>query len=425
MELRGKAKRVRVYLKESDVIGRKLAPMAVLDFLRAERASGATVFRGFAGLGASGRINENSLPELAPHLPVIVEWVDTPDRVQRLLPRLRDIVQRGLITVEDTEIALYRPHGVRDLPDTVTAREVMSRDVRAVGPDAPLRTVVELVEGKIYRAVPVVEGGRPVGIITNQDLVERGGLLARVELLAALPGPERASALERLDKERKTAREVMTRDPVTVREDVPLTEVGKAMAERRLKRLPVVDGQGRMVGVVSRLDLLRTVAERFAPGAEEPPPSGLRGDLPLSRIMRKDVPVVSPHSSLGEVLEAIVSTPMHRALVVDDQRRVLGVVGDEELLDRVTPALRPSALRSLMSKLPFSARQGPAAQHASASSAAELMRDALVAREDQLLRDAIAPMMKAPHRIVGVVDKDGRLVGAVDREDILRGLVST
>jgi CBS domain-containing protein len=51
------------------------------------------------------------------------------------------------------------------------------------------------------------------------------------------------------------------------------------------------------------------------------------------------------------------------------------------------------------------------------------MRQAAVAREDQLLRDAIAPMMNAPHKLIGVVDKDGRLVGAVDREDILRGLV--
>jgi CBS domain-containing protein len=178
-----------------------------------------------------------------------------------------------------------------------------------------------------------------------------------------------------------------------------------------------------MAGVISRLDLLRTVAERFGPGTEEPRPSGLRGDLPLARVMHKDVPVVAPQAPLGEVLQAIVSTSMQRVLVVDDQRRVLGVVTDEELLDRVTPALRSGALRSLMRKLPFSARHDPAGQHANATSAAELMTEALVVREDQLLRDAIAPMMKAPHRIVGVVDQDGRLVGAVDREDILRGLV--
>ncbi len=424
MEPVGKAKRVRVYLKESDVVGRKTAPHAVMEFLREERAAGATMFRGLAGLGASGHIDENAIPELAPHMPVLIEWIDAPERFDRLLPRLCELVQRGLVTVEDVQIAMYRPHGVRSLSERVTAREVMTRDVAQVPSDAPLRKVVEAVMGKIYRAVPVVENGRPVGIVTNQDLVERGGVLARVELLAALPGAERDRALEALDQERKTARDVMTRDPVTVAEDEPLTAVAKVMAERRLKRLPVVDGSGRLTGMVSRLDLLRTVAERFDRAGEEPGPSGLRGDLPLARVMRKDVPTVAPNAPLGEVLQAIVRTPLQRALVVDDQRHVVGVVGDEELLDRVTPALRHGALRSLMSRLPFSAKSDAPAQHARATCASDLMREAPVAREDQLLRDAIAPMMKAPHKLIGVVDREGRLVGAVDREDILRGLVA-
>src|SRR5438067_603886 len=321
MDLVGKAKRVRVYVKESDVIGRKLAPQAILEFLQAESVAGATALRGTAGFGSSGRIDDDSMPELAPHLPVIVEWVDGAERVQRLLPRLKEMVGRGLITVEEVEIAHYRPHGLHDLPATVTAGEVMSRDVRSVPPDAPLRSVVELLDGKIYRAVPVVQDGRAVGIITNQDLTGRGGLLARVELLAALPAGERASPL-------------------------------------------------------------------------------------------------------AEVLEAIVATPMQRALVIDAQQRVVGIVGDEELLDRVTPALRPGVLASLVRKLPFTGKAGVPAQHSRAQCAADLMSQVATAREDQLLRDAIAPMMKAPHKLVAVVDAEGEFVGAVDRVDILRGLVS-
>jgi len=424
MGLVGKAKRVRIYVKESDVIGRHLAPHAILDWLRKERAAGATVLRGTAGFGSSGEIDDDALPELAPHLPVIVEWVDTAERIERLLPRLQELVGRGMITVEEIEIALFRPHGVRDLPPTVTAAEVMSRDVRWVPPDAPLRKVVELVDGKLYRAVPVVEGGRPVGIITNQDLTGRGGLLARVELLAALPPGERASALKQVDKEGKTARDVMTPSPVTVSEGTPIPEVGALMAQRRLKRLPVVDASGKLTGMISRLDLLRTVAQGAAGGSDAPRPSGLRGDLPLQRVMRKDVPQVRPDAPLGEVLQAIVATPVQRALVVDPSGKVLGIVGDEELLDRVTPSLRPSALRSLMRRLPFShAHASAAEQHARATRAADLMTQVATAREDQSLRDAIAPMMKAPHKLVAVVDAEGRLVGAVDRVDILRGLV--
>ena len=422
MDLVGKAKRVRVYVKESDVIGRKLAPQAILEFLQAESVAGATALRGTAGFGSSGRIDDDSMPELAPHLPVIVEWVDGAERVQRLLPRLKEMVGRGLITVEEVEIAHYRPHGLRDLPATVTAGEVMSRDVRSVPPDAPLRSVVELLDGKIYRAVPVVQDGRAVGIITNQDLTGRGGLLARVELLAALPPGERASALEQTQG--KTAREVMTPDPVAVGESTPITEVGELMAQKRLKRLPVTDAAGKLRGMISRLDLLRTVAQGAQSSADLPRPAGLRGDAPLARVMRKDVPTVAPDAPLAEVLEAIVATPMQRALVIDAQQRVVGIVGDEELLDRVTPALRPGVLATLVRKLPFTGKAGVPAQHSRAQCAADLMSQVATAREDQLLRDAIAPMMKAPHKLVAVVDAQGKFVGAVDRVDILRGLVS-
>jgi len=427
MEFIGKAKRVRIYVKENDVIGHKKAPYALLDWFRRERAAGATIIRGTAGVGSSGQPNLDIMPDLAPHMPVIVEWIDAPDRVERLLPRLKELVGRGLITCDDTEILLYKPHGVRDLPHTVTVDQVMSRDIVSVSPDTPLRKVVEMVEGKVYRAVPVVEEGRPVGIITNLDLVERGGLLVRIELLGSLTHSERASALERLEREKKTARDVMTPNPVTVVAGSSLTAVADVMAHRRLKRLPVVDASGKLVGIVSRLDLLRTVAEGFAASTEEPRAVGLRGDLPLSRVMRKDVPVVHPETPLNEVLQAVVSTRLNRALVVDGERRVVGIVTDEEVLDRVTPAMRTSALRSLMHRLPFShvaKSELNAEHHSRAKSAKDLMlTDVAVARQDQLLRDAIAPMMKAPHKLVAVVDADGKLVGALDRADILRGLV--
>jgi CBS domain-containing protein len=421
MDLVGTAKRVRVYVKESDAIGRKPAPQALLEFLQRERAAGATLLRGTAGFGSSGRIEHDVLPELAPHLPVIVEWVDAPDRVAALLPRIKEMVAGGLITVEDVQVALHRPHGVRDLSATVTAAEVMSKQVRSVAPGTPLRSVVEMVDGKIYRAVPVVEGGKPVGIITNQDLTGKGGLLARVELLAALPPEERASALEHLQG--KCARDVMTPSPTTVRADAPVTAVAETMAQRRLKRLPVVDESGKIVGMISRLDLLRTVGAGQRGANEEPRAAGLRGDVPLSRVMRKDVPAVSPDAPLGEVLQSVLSTSVHRALVVDGERRVVGIVTDDAILDRVTPAMRSGALRSLVRRLPFS-HATPADKHARANRAADLMSEVATAREDQLVRDAIAPMMKAPHKLVAVVDGQGRLVGAVDRIDLLRGLVS-
>ena len=80
-----------------------------------------------------------------------------------------------------------------------------------------------------------------------------------------------------------------------------------------------------------------------------------------------------------------------------------------------------------MHRLPFAhvpKTELEAEQHARGKKAADLMvTEVAVAREDQLLRDALAPMRKAPHKLVAVVDAERRLVGVLDRADILRGLI--
>jgi CBS domain-containing protein len=427
MDLAGKGKRVRIYLSEGGKVGREPAWLAIIELLRRENAQGATLLRGASGFGSTGRIHTPHLVDVAQDLPMIVEWIDTPESVERLLPRVKDLVPRGLVTVDDTEIAYHRPSPIRDLPAELTARDVMSREVTSVTGDTPLPQAVELVLGKQYRALPVVEAGVPVGIITDGDLVRRGGLGVRLDLLRALDKPAVHDVLERLAASRKAAADVMTPRPVTVHERTPLPQVAEVMTNRRLKRLPVVDDRGALVGMVSRVDVLRTAAGGFGGESPVPRPMGLGGDAPLSQVMRREVPIVERDTPLPQVFQAVVSTRLNRALVLDDERRVVGKITDAELLDRLTPSLRPSALRSLMHRLPFAHPPGEEAaeKHARARRAADLMTgDFVTANEDTLLSDAIARMLKGNHKVLVVTDAAGRLVGIVDRADLLHGLVS-
>jgi CBS domain-containing protein len=427
MELVGKARRVRIYVNESDKVGWKPAHFAVLEFLRRENAQGATVLRGVEGFGATGQIHVSHLVDVAQDLPLVIEWIDSPEVVERLMGRVKDMVPRGLITVDETEIVLYQPHPVRDLPAALMASDVMSRQVTSVTKDAPVRDVVELMLGKVYRAVPVVDEGVPVGIITNTDLVEKGGLGMRIDLLEALDKPEVHAILERLASTAKVAEDVMTPGPVTVDARTPLPRIAEIMTHRRLKRLPVVDEHGALLGMVSRLDLLRTAAgglkERAEPVARE---MGLQGNVPLSRVMRREIPTVHPDTSLPEVLQAVTATRLNRAVVVDSDRRVVGLVSDAEMLERLTPSLRSGALRSLMHRLPFahpSADERTAEQHARARRASDLMtRDVPMATEETLLSDAIGLMLRGKHKVLAVTDAAGHLVGMVDRADLLHGL---
>ena len=428
MALEGRGKRVRIYVNEGDRVGHQTADIAVLTFLRRENAAGATVIRAIEGFGGHGEIHTARLVDVAQALPMIIEWVDSEERVDRLLPKLKELVPRGLITVDPTEVVLYEPYPVRRVSGHLTAANVMSHDVTSVGPEVPVRQVVELLLGRVYRAVPVVDGNVPVGIITNSDLVTRGGLSVRMELLPSLEGPELHDVLERLTRNQKTAGEIMTPKPVTVVATTPLPEVAQIMARRHLKRLPVLGPGGGLVGIVSRLDLLRTVAEGFSKSQPEPDQVGLNGDAPIGKVMRRDVPTVFPETSVPEVMQAVFSTRLNRAVVVDAERHVLGLVTDAELLERVTPSLKPSALQSLMHRLPLLARrqdERETEQHALAHTARELMVGAIpTAEESTPLRQALRSMLEGKEKLIAVLDSHRKLVGVVDRADILRGLAA-
>jgi CBS domain-containing protein len=102
-----------------------------------------------------------------------------------------DLVREGTITVEDVDFVKYAHREPLALPaDSVG--EVMTREVVTVHASTPIDDVVRLLLGRDFRSVPVIDDhNRLVGIVTNRDLIERGGLTARVELLVQ-PGVELA-----------------------------------------------------------------------------------------------------------------------------------------------------------------------------------------------------------------------------------------
>jgi PII-like signaling protein len=65
------------------------------------------MFRGLAGVGAHSRMHMARLADLAPDLPVVVEWIDTPERIDRLMPRIVSLVESGTITIDDVTIVKH------------------------------------------------------------------------------------------------------------------------------------------------------------------------------------------------------------------------------------------------------------------------------------------------------------------------------
>lgn len=105
---------MRAYLGERDKHGSDPLWRALLEFLRTSGAAGATVTRGVAGYGAHSKIHAASILDISSDLPLVLEWVDTPDQVEKLLPELELMLQGGLITTEPVQIIRYQAHDDRD-----------------------------------------------------------------------------------------------------------------------------------------------------------------------------------------------------------------------------------------------------------------------------------------------------------------------
>jgi len=109
VDVEGPGKRIRIYIGEQDKAAGSHRPLweDLLSLLRDEGAAGATMFRGLAGFGAHSHMHVARVADLVPDLPVAVEWIDTPEQVERLLPRICELVRSGTITMDDLTIVKH------------------------------------------------------------------------------------------------------------------------------------------------------------------------------------------------------------------------------------------------------------------------------------------------------------------------------
>ncbi len=149
------------------------------------------------------------------------------------------------------------------------AGDIMTGRVISISPESSVLDAIELMTRNHISGLPVIDAsGTMVGMVTEGDFLRRaetGTMRKRPRWLEFLVGPGRL-AEEYVETHARKVGEVMTRDPITIKEDTPLEEVVHVMEHRRVKRLPVVRGT-QVVGIVSRANLMRALAaiSRAAP----------------------------------------------------------------------------------------------------------------------------------------------------------------
>jgi len=98
----GKAIKVSIYLNEGSRHHSTASEASILDYLLRSGVSGASVFKGIAGFGADHHLHSASLVELSDHLPVKIEFIETQEKVDQVMPRLIELAGTGLIDAHET-----------------------------------------------------------------------------------------------------------------------------------------------------------------------------------------------------------------------------------------------------------------------------------------------------------------------------------
>jgi CBS domain-containing membrane protein len=165
------------------------------------------------------------------------------------------------VTEEDLKkiYAIALQHARKRLASRVPVKDVMTKDVIAVKTDTDLQEAARLLSEHRISGMPVIDSNsRVIGVISEADLLVLAGLKKEhtfKDVLRNILGPSLPAQANRGNR----VENAMSVPPITASADDDIGEVAKILDQRRIKRLPVVDGEGRLMGVVSRADIVRAM----------------------------------------------------------------------------------------------------------------------------------------------------------------------
>ncbi len=221
----------------------------------------------------------------------------------------------------------------------MNAADVMTPDVICAAPDTPLPELIRLMLDHQISALPIVEDGRIVGIVSEGDLLHRAEATTeprRSRWLELMTSTDRLATHYTRTHGRRAA-EIMTRDVVTVADTMPIAELVRLLEARGIKRVPVTR-DGRLVGIVSRRNLLQALATTLSVPAVTADDRTIR-DAFYSEF-RRQAWVGSPGSINAVVAEGVIhlwgvaaDDALRQAIVVVAEN-IPGVRAVEDHMDR-------------------------------------------------------------------------------------------
>jgi CBS domain-containing membrane protein len=157
-------------------------------------------------------------------------------------------------------------HALERLSRSVTAGEIMTREVAAVRPDTPLVEVAALMGRRGVSGVPVLdETSKVVGVISEKDFLTNMGVKEPKNFMTLVAGCLRTKGCVALPIKKALARDIMSAPAVSVGPETPVRDIAAVFTERGINRVTVIDSAGRLLGLVSRGDIVRATTGRSQP----------------------------------------------------------------------------------------------------------------------------------------------------------------
>jgi CBS domain-containing protein len=414
---------IEIYTSEEARYRKEHLTDAVLAYVHDLKiAARCMVTRGIAGSYENGEVATGRLEILSYNLPVRICILVPAAETDLVLDGLNRIVTDGIVALHELNVLSHRTRS-SFFPRQMRVRDVMTQDPQRVTRNTPVGDAARILLTSIFTGLPVVDDNhRPVGMVTQGDLIRKGGLPLRLDLLAESDQIRRESVLDQLSG--KKVKEIMTAPVVMITADRPLTEAVDRMLARGLKRLPVVDADQQLTGILSRLDIFKIVM-REAPdwrtfSARNVEVKNLKH---VGDILRQDVHAVLPETPIDEVIRIIDDNDLQRVVVVDETGKLLGLISDRDLLRYFKP--KQEGIWHLLSR-PFhffkqDEDRADLSQTLAGTTASEVMTtDLVMVRKEMLIEEAMALMIDKTLKRLPVVDDDGRFLGMITRDALLR-----
>ncbi len=169
---------------------------------------------------------------------------------------------QGYLDITPSDLKEIYRHAFRHARERVSrpvkAAEVMTRAVHHVRVDTPLKDVAELLARQGISGVPVLDKtGRVAGVITEKDFLIRMGAPGTTHVMGIIAACLGGKGCVAMPIRGRAASDIMAAPAVIVHEDTSTLEILDIFTTKNINRVPVVDGSGKLTGIVSRADLLR------------------------------------------------------------------------------------------------------------------------------------------------------------------------